>query len=116
MHIIFDNSDIQKMKEKHIVLELDVFRFPNNQIATAHCVVEKISLDTISQMENYIKLHDDLIKGYRNRQWKYCNDAIEYLMGSFGGDLDTFYTNLKTRVDGFIKEEPPKDWSYIIQK
>ena len=116
MNIIFETDDIQKMKEKYIVLPLDTFRFPNNKIATAHCVVDKFPLDMIAKMDNYIKLHCDMVNGYKTRQWNFCIQALDNLIGSFGGELDTYYINIKNRVSGFLKEEPPENWTYIIQK
>jgi hypothetical protein len=49
------------------------------------------------------------------QQWNYCEQAIQGLMGKWGGELDTFYTDLLQRVMNF-KENPPENWDYILVK
>ena len=110
MHIIF-GSTVQEIPNSFTVLELDTFRMvKENRTDTAYCVVEKIPLTEFAMLDAYKKIHADLVQYYRQRQWEYCENAIEGLMGKWNGELDTFYTDLLRRVIGYKENEPPADW------
>jgi Rps23 Pro-64 3,4-dihydroxylase Tpa1-like proline 4-hydroxylase len=116
MNIIFGDS-ITTISENYTTLELDTFRKAGNtDTITAYCVVEKPALHEFANMESYKKIHDDVIKYYKQREWNYCEQAIQGLMGRWGGELDTFYTNLLGRVAAFKESEPPEDWDGILIK
>jgi hypothetical protein len=65
-------------------------------------------------LDAYKKIHADLVHYYRQRQWEYCENAIEGLMGKWNGELDTFYSDLLSRVIKFKQNEPPADWDGIL--
>ena len=110
MHIIF-GSTIEEIPNSFTVLELDTFRMvKENRTDTAYCVVEKIPLTEFTTLDAYKKIHADLVRYYKQRQWEYCENAIEGLMGRWNGELDTFYTDLLRRVIGYKENEPPADW------
>ena len=110
MHIIF-GSAIEEIPNSFTVLELDTFRMvKENRTDTAYCVVEKIPLTEFTTLDAYKKIHADLVRYYKQRQWEYCENAIEGLMGRWNGELDTFYTDLLRRVMGYKENEPPADW------
>jgi hypothetical protein len=110
MHIIF-GSTIEEIPNSFTVLELDTFRMvKENRTDTAYCVVEKIPLTEFATLDAYKKIHADLVRYYKQRQWEYCENAIEGLMGRWNGELDTFYTDLLRRVIGYKENEPPADW------
>ena len=110
MHIIF-GSTIEEIPNSFTVLELDTFRMvKENRTDTAYCVVEKIPLTEFTTLDAYKKIHADLVQYYKQRQWEYCENAIEGLMGRWNGELDTFYTDLLRRVIGYKENEPPADW------
>ena len=110
MHIIF-GSTAQEIPNSFTVLELDTFRMvKENRTDTAYCVVEKIPLTELAMLDAYKKIHADLVQYYRQRQWNYCENAIEGLMGRWNGELDTFYSDLLARVIDFKKNEPDSDW------
>jgi len=115
MNIIFGDA-IKEIPDSFTILELDTFRAPDNQLQTAYCVVETIPLSEFATLEDYKKIHADLVKYYHEQQWNYCEHAIEGLMGHWNGELDTFYTSLLSRVM-HLKENPPAaDWDGIIVK
>ena len=110
MHIIF-GSTAQEIPNSFTVLELDTFRMvKENRTDTAYCVVEKIPLTEFAMLDAYKKIHADLVQYYRQRQWNYCENAIEGLMGRWNGELDTFYSDLLARVTKFKENEPAEDW------
>ena len=110
MHIIF-GSTVQEIPNSFTILELDTFRMvKENRTDTAYCVVEKIPLSEFAMLDAYKKIHADLVQYYRQRQWNYCENAIEGLMGRWNGELDTFYSDLLARVTKFKENEPAEDW------
>lgn len=115
MNIIFGDV-IKEIPDSFTVLELDTFRTPDNQLQTAYCVVETIPLSEFATLEDYKKIHADLVKFYREQHWNYCEHAIEGLMGRWNGELDSFYTTLLSRVMNFKENPPADDWDGIILK
>jgi adenylate cyclase len=116
MHIIF-GSTAQEIPNSFTVLELDTFRMvKENRTDTAYCVVEKIPLTELATLDAYKKIHADLVQYYRQRQWEYCENAIEGLMGKWNGELDTFYTDLLQRVIAFKQTPPAEDWDGLRVK
>ena len=116
MNIIFGNS-INTIPDHYILLELDTFRRTGEtETMTAYCLVEKPAINEFANMESYKKIHEDVIKYYKLREWNYCEQAIPGLVGRWGGELDTFYTNLLERVISFKESEPPEDWDGVLLK
>ena len=110
MNIIFGDS-VNEIPDHYILLELDTFRRPGETETTiAYCLVEKPALEELVNMEAYKKIHADVVKYFKQRQWEYCEQAIPGLMGKWGGDLDSFYTDLLTRVLDYKQNEPSADW------
>lgn len=113
MNIIFGEPDPQLL-EKYTVLELDTFRMPDDKLYTSYCVVEKIPLEEFSIADALKKIHADLIRYYREKQWSYCLQAIEGLTGKWNGELDTFYEHLAQRIKQFQENPPPESWDGVI--
>lgn len=117
MHIIFGNEQADALRDKYTVLELDTFQMgKDGPIVTAYCAVEKISLEDLLQTEQMKHLHNHLMINYRLRAWPECYQALEKLIGFWGGELDSFYNDLQTRIGQFEKTTLPNDWSHIIPK
>ena len=113
MNIIFGDS-VNDIPEQYTVLELDTFRTAgSDDTVTAYCLVEKLALDEFSTLEEYKKIHSDVIKYYKQRQWNYCEQALQGLMGRWHGELDTFYRDLLSRVLACKETEPGPDWDGI---
>jgi len=113
MNIIFGDA-IKEIPDSFTILELDTIRTPDQAVRTAYCVVETIPLSEFATLDDYKKIHADLVKFYRERQWNYCEHAIEGLMGRWNGELDTFYTNLLSRVMHFKENPPSADWDGFV--
>ena len=110
MNIIFGDT-AKDLPDGYTILELDTFRLINeNRTETAYCLVENLNLSEFSTLDAYKKIHQDLMRCYRERQWSYCEQAIEGLMGRWGGDLDSFYVELLSRVLNYKDHEPALDW------
>lgn len=116
MNIIFGSQEAEKLSDKHIVLELDTITMGSSTPITAFCVVENIPIDKMSLIEPYRNIHNDLIENYKKRNWNYCEQAIEELVGFWGGELDSFYIVLNDRIKEYKDNEPDESWTGIISK
>ena len=115
MHIIFGKENAQALEGKYTIFELDTFNLTEkNTTATAYCVVENISLVDLPNLENFKKLHSELIINYSKQNWTLCIDLMEHLVGGLGGELDTFYQDLHNRIKNLKDQELDDTWSPII--
>jgi hypothetical protein len=116
MNIIFGESRAI-LPDHYTVLELDTFRVPGrSDTVTAYCVIEKIAMHEFATVEDYKSVHADLIKNYKLRQWSFCEQAVDTLMGRWAGELDSFYQDLLIRVLDYKQNEPPAEWDGIRLK
>lgn len=115
MHIIFKNH-AATLESKYTVLDLDTFQLPDGSLHTACCVVENIPIQELAQVQSMKDLHANLIANYGKQDWNYCEQALEHLLGKWGGELDTFYNNLKQRIESLKDKDLDDSWSPIIIK
>jgi hypothetical protein len=113
MNIIFGDNVAKQAREKYTVLELDTFKF-KEITATAYAVVEQIPLQEMGALAEFLELHTNLMREYNNRNWKYCEDAIDHLSGKWNGELDTFYSELSERLQTLKTQSLDDSWSGII--
>lgn len=119
MYIVYDTNhdEVQRLRSKYLVLELDTLEFPDGKIVKALAVVdsEHIPLQEINMLENLKDLHANLIKNYHLKNWNYCRQAIDHLNGKFKGELDTFYHELLERISILEEATIAEDWSGNIK-
>ena len=98
MQIIWDQAVVEQLKHSHTLLELETFDVNGTPITT-YCVVpaEKIVLE-LAQLNAYSELHAGFIKAYNEKNYQLCIDIAEHLTGKFGGELDTFYEEILSRI------------------
>jgi hypothetical protein len=96
MNIILGRERAEELRERFTVLELDSIEHPDGKLIEAYCVVsaEKVPLNELPSLEQWIKLHESLVVEYRKGNRNFCTQAIEHLRGKFGGELDTFYDHI----------------------
>jgi hypothetical protein len=117
MNILIDPDQIESYREKYTVLELDTIRIlPENKQVTAYCVVDTIPILELPQTESKINLHANLLINYRKRDWNYCQQALEHLMGSWNKELDSFYEDIQNRINLYMENDPGENWDGIIEK
>lgn len=117
MHIIFGDEQAQEISKSYTVLELDTIQFgEDGPEVRAYCVVENIPITDMPRVESLKNLHSELMPNYRKKDWNFCTQAIEQLMGFWGGELDTFYNNLQTRITQYQQNEPGDNWTGTILK
>lgn len=120
MNIIFANrEDAAELRNKYVVLELDTLRFPGStDPRIAWCLVElsNLNITELPNLDQYIDLHNNLMKNYRLKNWKYCEDALEHLRGRWQGVLDTFYSEITQRIESFRLDDPGQNWDGVYDK
>ena len=65
---------------------------------TAYCVVNEITLSELPTLEASKQLHSNFIREYNNKNYKFCQDAVEHLLGKFNGEVDSFYLEILSRI------------------
>jgi len=116
MNIIFGKQEAEKLDEKYIVLELDTITIKSSEPITAYCVVERIPFEDFPRLPKLKEDHSNLMERYRNRDWDNCLETIHTLTGEWGGELDTFYSEMNSRISKYKIQEPDGDWTGIIVK
>lgn len=100
MDIIFGRENAETLREKYTVLDLEALEIEGNTIEV-FCLIpaDKIGIPDMPQLANWVKLHQDFVEGYKNKQYDFCRECIEHLMGKFGGEVDTFYQEILRRME-----------------
>jgi len=116
MHIIFGES-VKELGDKFTVLELDTFKFQDTgQKVVSYCVVQNIPLGDFPVVDAYIKVHHDMMRAYREKNWEYVETAIKGLTGKWNGELDSFYQVLYDRVTTLKEQTLDDTWDGTIEK
>jgi len=117
MNIIFGKENLPNASDKYTILELDTIRIlPVNQIVTAYCLVDAIPILNMPKAESMKSLHENLLINYRKRDWNFCTQALEHLIGYWGADMDSYYTSLNERIAKYIEQDPGESFDGIIEK
>lgn len=116
MKIIIGEHNVRDIQQKYIVLELDQFVTAQSQPESAYCLVDHAPMQDLLELQQWTELHANLIKNYRLKNWNYCEQALEHLMGRWGGDLDSFYTDLAARVKSYQQQDPGAGWSHVLER
>jgi len=115
MNIMFEESITNEVREKYTLLELDTFRFADtDKTSIAYCLVENTPISEMYTIEQFLDLHKNLMKNYRLKNWKFCEDALEHLIGKWAGELDTFYKEIARRVAEYKDQDLGTDWTGVI--
>ena len=99
MHIVLTQAVADELRQKYTVLELDTMPHPDGPVP-AFCVlpVEKIVME-MSELQKNISLHEQLIQCIKDNNCDTSLTLVDQLMGKFGGELDSFYQEIKQRID-----------------
>lgn len=115
MHIIFGKHP--ELEKKYTVLELDTICVGDSGSEhTAYCVIENIPLEEIPAVSTLKHLHQELMQQYRSRDWPRCETIIGQLTGKWGGEMDSFYIELASRIAGLKTQTLDDNWSGVIEK
>jgi hypothetical protein len=113
MNIVFDQSEVEELKQKYILLTLDTFVDGDKQ-KTAFCLIENIPINELPEVEHNLKLHNNLLDFYAQQRWDDCLMLLDALFGKWGGEADSFYLNLKNRISVYQMTELPASWSPFL--
>jgi hypothetical protein len=117
MNIIFGTEMAEQAQGRYTVLELDTFNLvPTDQVVITYCLVETVPITEMPAIECLKDLHSNLMTEYRKQNWHYCEDAIAHLTGKWGGELDSFYTELYQRILTLKCQDLSKDWTGYLDK
>jgi hypothetical protein len=117
MKVIFGKQVAESLGNRMTVLELDTFFQPGlTDPITAYAVLENTSIPfpEIPVVEKHRELHNTMMLEYRRRNWNYCVQALEHLVGKWGGELDSFYEELSKRISQLQEANLPDDWTGIV--
>lgn len=99
MQVIFDREVADQLRSRYTVLELETFEVEGKQLET-FCVIpaEKIALSEVASLEQNTKLHEDFVKAAKEKNYELCGQLYMHLIGKFGGELDSFYDEVVSRI------------------
>jgi len=116
MYIVYKENEIKQLQLKYLLLEMDTVKISEDTTITAHCVIssDDISLDEFSVINKKKSQHIELIKNYKLKNWNKCCDLITVLMGSFKGEMDSFYNILLNRIDELKTTKLDSNWTGVV--
>ncbi len=73
MEIIFGRENVEKLRERYTILDLETVQVEPGKTMEVFCLIpgEKIGLADLPQLENWKQLHADFLKGYHNNHHAY---------------------------------------------
>ena len=98
MNIILGKEAADKLQENYTILELETLTMQDGTVVTAYCAVNEITLNELPTLEASKQLHSNFIREYNKKNYKFCQDALEHLLGKFNGELDSFYIEIAQRI------------------
>ena len=116
MNIIIGKENVEPIKDKYIVLELDTITVEGKEPFTAYCVVDSIPSLDLNVTKSYTDLHTSLMENYRKRDWNFCEQAVEQLMGFWNKELDSFYEDINARIQDYKTNDPGPEWTGFINR
>ena len=116
MNIILGEEQASQLREKYTVLELDTFSIQGSAPIKSYVVVENIPIPEMFTLDTQAELHNKMIEQYHLRNWKFCLDALEHLVGKWNGEVDTFYVDIKKRILDLETQELDSSWSGVVAK
>jgi hypothetical protein len=117
MNIILGRENAAEVSEKYTVLELDTLQLGTDQEpVTAYCLIETASINDLVLLDTIKEQHTHMMQNYKTRQWHQCQQNIESLRGCWGGQMDSFYDEIASRLNMFMESDPGDQWSPVLNK
>lgn len=111
--LLAQQEDIQDIADRYLVLELDTFRIKGVSVPS-WCIIDAgdIGLAEMTELNHWKEQHQNLIKNWKLGNLNFVEQMIEHLRGKFGGNVDSFYTELYART----QQEKTDPWDPVIEK
>jgi len=116
VNIILGQENVDAIRDRYIILELDTFRIKGQPPVTAYCLIENPPINELLTLGSWVELHNNFIKNYKKRDWKFCLQALEHLKDKWNGDLKSFYEEIESRINDYEKNEPDPSWDGSIDR
>ena len=116
MYIVYKESDIEQLRSKYLLLEVDTLKITNEETITGYCVIDidHINLNEITTLKTVKEAHENLMDSYKSQNWDFCIDIIDELKGNFKGELDSFYDVLLDRIVSLQNQSINVDWTGVV--
>lgn len=116
MNIILGEQQASVLSEKYTVLELDTFSVQGSAPVKSYAVIENIPIPEMFSLDKQAELHNKMIEQYHLRNWKFCLDALEHLIGKWNGEIDSFYLDITDRIKKLVSQPLDEKWTGNIIK
>lgn len=117
MNIILGEQQAQALSERYVILPLDTFCVEGHtQLIKSYCVIETLPAEDLPQVNAWRNLHLQLIENYYKKNWTFCLQCIEHLIGHWNKEIDSFYLDLASRMRSYQEKDPGPDWTGFINR
>ena len=117
MNIVLGEQNVADLIDRYVVLSLDSFLIGSHpEPIKSFCVIENMPVAELAQIDVWKSLHENLIQNYQKRNWNFCEQAIEHLVGRWNGELDSFYQDLLGRVQELSRDDPGPEWTPVVSR
>lgn len=92
MQIIIGREVADQLSENYTVLELEeVTKDGVNIEAFVVIPADKMSPSDVATLESDVEVHNQYLLALKDKNVEICAALSNYLIGKFGGEVDTFY-------------------------
>jgi len=69
MYIVYKESDIEQLRSKYLLLEVDTLKITNEETITGYCVIDidHINLNEITTLKTVKEAHENLMDSYKSQ-------------------------------------------------
>ena len=108
MQIVFDRAIAEQLRERYTVLELETFIVKETSMSlTAFCVVpsEKLAFMDLTKLDEQVENHNAFLSALQAKKWDLVITVYDTVRGQFGGELDSFYSEIVSRANLCLGDE-----------
>jgi hypothetical protein len=114
MKIIFEQHDIDKLRDRHILLELDTV-IVQGVPRRFFCLLENFSYTDIPDVYEFAKSHQEFMNLYQAKKYTECEVLLEKLQSYNYHDMKSFYDIMTQRLQKLQNPEIVGQENVLIQ-